>query len=224
MAGAIGTPGAVNETCFPYELTSIPVKFEDITLTGNLVFPINATAPTQVVKQVDFSSAPFTYFGTSYSTWSVSTDGWIAPQVITGVQNLNRTAPKYGATLVGPIAVFWGALYTPPNSGIFYQRMPGAGGRPGYWVIQWQHSYDLNDLYTPPYGKDDMNFEAKLFDDGVIEFHFGTMVSGNPGNFATGLSKTSWIESPREDRALPIGINSKFMTSAVAWRFTPGTW
>ena len=36
--GAMGTPGAENDTCFDYSLSKIPVAFEDITATGTPLF------------------------------------------------------------------------------------------------------------------------------------------------------------------------------------------
>ena len=64
----------------------------------------------------------------------------------------------------------------------------------------------------------------KLFDTGVIEFHYGTMTSGNvtaTGFRANGNTATIWLEQKSGAAALPIGINQPVIEPNTAYRFVP---
>jgi hypothetical protein len=226
--GAIGTPGAVNESCSGYQMLSIPSAFEDISSSGTAVF-VPGTITDAVASNLDLSSASFPYFGASRSAWTISPNGWLAPGFGWGSGKVAKTVPGAafpGLTApppIGAIAVFWTDVkVTNSTANVFYQRRTSSRGRPAYWVIQWSHF-----SYVTASPADDLNFEAKLFDDGVIEFHYATMKSGTTGNFGTGMRSTTWIESTSADRALPVGINSAYltpyMTSNLAIRYTPTT-
>jgi hypothetical protein len=89
-----------------------------------------------------------------------------------------------------------------------------------YTIISWQD--------FAIYGQSPNNhlyFQEKLFDTGVIEFHYGVM---DPGPFvpptftqARGSSATVWIERPDGTGALAASINAPNVLANTAWRFTP---
>ncbi|MGA9521097.1 MAG: lamin tail domain-containing protein, partial [Myxococcaceae bacterium] len=62
MNGAIGTPGAANETCFAYDLSRIAVNYTDISKSGTAAFTPGADLDS-VRAQISFGNNPFTYFG-----------------------------------------------------------------------------------------------------------------------------------------------------------------
>jgi hypothetical protein len=164
-------------------------------------------------------SPPFTYFGTAYDVWTVNSNGFITPGSHTDIGTANKLKPSTTAP-VGTIAPFWDDLAQNNMAGAnaFYQRMPAARGRLAHWVVQWSHF-----RYWTSSPVDDLNFQIKLFDDGVIEFHYATMFSGTTSNYGAGLSATTWLENPAGTLALPIGISTSYLTSNVAWRYTPTT-
>jgi hypothetical protein len=212
--GDIGTPGGRNETCFPYRLDPVPVDYEDISATGTaeLLFGSQLDEDEAILN---LASYPFPIFGTPVQTLILSANGFVVNgPTSTHATPTNKAFPSSNTNFgpVGAIAPFWDDLQASgfPDANVYFQRMPASKGRPGHWIVQWQH---VTRKVTP---MDDLNFQVKLFDDGTIEFHFATM-----NGTRTGISATSWLESPAGDLALPVGINSDFMTSNVAWRYTP---
>jgi hypothetical protein len=216
-AGAVGTPGAPNETCYPYSLVSIPVAFRDISTTAT---PLFAASWNDTGVQVDISAAPLSYFGGAPSpTMRVVSNGWILLGTSTLSSLTNKTGPT-SSTPVGTIAVFWDDLQQAswPNSNVFVQRMnPGQDTAvpAGHWIVQWNAVNHYNKV------GDDLNFQAKLFDSGVIEYHYAGMTSGSSLNYADGNSATLWLEHPTGASALPIGINQPVIQPFTAYRFTP---
>ena len=81
-------------------------------------------------------------------------------------------------------------------------------------IFEWYRVEQLND-------GDDMTFEVKLFDNGIIEFHYATMVSGSSSNWANGGGATRWIENPAGTQAMPISVNEPTVQPNTAFRFTP---
>jgi hypothetical protein len=71
---------------------------------------------------------------------------------------------------------------------------------------------------SPP---DDLNFEVKLFEDGVIEYHYGDLISGTADDYANGNSATVWLEQPDGGQALVLGINQAIIRPHTGYRFIP---
>ena len=73
------------------------------------------------------------------------------------------------------------------------------------------------------YAIDELDFQVKLFDDGVIEFHYGRMASGSYTRRATGINTVTWLENPAGTQALV--INARSVTPGIsphsAFRFSP---
>ncbi len=222
----VGTPGEENETCFPYSLQPIPVDYRDVSVTG---FPLVVTGTSLDSVNVRLPlGRPFTYFGQTFTNdLTVNTNGYVTFQQPnnTNAGTSNKTAPSAPTTTTavpsGTIAANWDDLNGTMSAGhnMFAQRFePGADAAnpKGHWVIQWHHFTHWN--VSPA---DDMNFQIKLFDDGVIEFHYAEMVSTAATQYANGNSSTIWLEHPAGTSALPIGINQPVLTPHSAYRFTP---
>lgn len=224
-AGSVGTPGATNESCFPYVLTSIPAAYDDISATGTSLL---APEPEGIVDEVVGTAGltmPFTYFGVPYSALTVSSNGWISATTQTSATFTNKAAPGSG-TPRGVIAVYWDDLINnvavgPAVGTAFAKRATD------HHVIQWNRMSPFRSL-TAPFTENsgDLNFQAKLFDTGVIEFHYAGMVDA-PGGCSTcpaanGASATVWLELPDGGAALPVSINTPDgVAPNSAWRFTP---
>jgi len=208
----VGTPGAANETCFNYSVTSIPVSFFDISTTGTRV---PHTSTDDNTKTVDLGSDPVTVFGMQASSLAICTNGWIHPGSTTSTTYTNQTTPST-TSIIGTVAPFWDDL-TISGGGVYYKRVaanedpanPGA-----HWIVQFQHVTHLG-------AGDNLNFEVKFFDTGVIEYHYAAMSSGSSSNYGTGSSATVWLERPDGSAALPININDGLIRPNTGYRFTP---
>lgn len=209
-----GTPGRANEACFPYVVTEIPVDFVDVSASSTPLFSVDSFNEwdAEVVTQ---AIAPFPYFGQPYTTLHISTNGWLSVVPTTSSADSNKTRPTTSEPF-GTIAPFWDDLannLTLPSttSNAFVSR------RPNFTVVQWNRV----DHWSFIVNNDEMTFEVKLFDNGVIEFHYGAMISGTTSNFANGNSATRWIENPEGTAALPISVNQPTVLPNTAFRFTP---
>lgn len=214
----VGTPGAANETCFEYALTPIPVAYEDISASGTPLI-IGSDSVDDSFDVVELS--PFPYFGQPRTQFTISTNGWIAPGAKSSSYLSNKTTPNSTTEPVGAIAPFWDDLDfggpARPDANVYVAR------RATYTIVSWHHAGHNSSL------SDDINFEVKLFDNGVIEFHYGTMVNTSAtGRYAEGASATAWLERPSgTPAALPIIRNTtassaaRFLAPNSAFRFTP---
>ncbi len=213
QAGSTGTPGAANDSCFPYRLTSITPAYEDISTTGTKLFD-GATSADFDDKVVNVTLSPaFPYFGSPVTAVSVSTNGFIAMRTTTNAQLNNKSLPSATAP-TGTVAPFWDNLNrkaTAADGSVYTRRMNG------YQVVQWHH-YGADETAGVT---DDLNFQVKLFDDGKIEFHYAQMRNGGAADTTDGSSATVWLEAPGGYAALPISINQSLPRQNTAWRFTP---
>lgn len=205
--GQIGSPGALNPSCFGYTVNPIAVAYEDISGTGTPQFSsgwdddyVTVTLPT-----------PFTYFQMPQSSLTVSTNGWITFSSQTSSYLSNKTTPDSYDPL-GTVAPFWDDMHDNPAltgpSNVFTARATD------HFTIQWSHVTHYN-------AGDDLNFELKLFDNGNIEVHYASMVSGSTSHYADGNSATVWIENPAGEAALPVQVEAGTIQPNTAYRFTP---
>jgi hypothetical protein len=210
MNGALGTPGAKNERCYPYDLSPIREDWEDISGFGTGLF---SQYSYDNYLRVDLSSAPFNFFGVPRSAIWVDTNAQLAFADPLSSRWSNPTTPG-SASPAGALAPFWSDLTVEASpSQVYVARIPDIGGSGGHWIIQYAHvSY---------YYGEDLNFEVKLFDDGTIEFHYDVMTSGSYGNYANGNAATIWMCAPDFHSALPIGIDQAVIAPNSAYRFTP---
>jgi len=216
QTGSIGTPGARNDSCFGYSLASITPAFEDISATGQKLF--TGTEPGAYDdKYVVVPLAPaFPWFGATYSSLTVNTNGWVSVVPFTNAGQVNKDAPAAATTSApaGTIAIFWDDIDKKTSSvdGSVYTEQ-----KTGYRIIQWHHYGKWSSAGT----FDDLNFEIKLFDTGVIEFHYAKMQNGGLVETSDGSGATIWIERSDGSSALPISINQSMPRENTAWRFTP---
>lgn len=216
-----GTPGSNGEgACIGYTMETIPVKFKDISSTGGA---IAVSSLDDSIGTLDVSSNPVRVFGATTNTVAVSTNGWLVAKAYSGSSNLsNKVSPDTDAPDVGGvIAPFWDDLRflsARPGSALLAQRF-NAGADPNeplaYWVIQWNKI----ERYT---AVDDLTFQVKLFDNGNIEYHYATMMSGSSLNYGNGNSATVWLEADgaAPARALVFSVNRPAIRSNMAIRFT----
>lgn len=205
----VGTPGAANETCFEYALTPIPGDFEDLSTDGTEIL---ASASDYYGIGTLPLPATFPYFGQPQTEVNVSMVGFLTfgPPLTDAFDNTNDTAPG-SPEPNGVVAPFWDQLVRNTNGHLYMAR------RGTYTVISWQ---DFRIYATTS----SLNFQVKLFDDGAIEFHYGSFSgpSGSSADRATGSSATSWIERLDGSGALPININTAGgIQPNSGWRFTP---
>ena len=173
----------------------------------------------------DLDGAPFPYFGTPQSKVTLSTNGWIVfKQDLTSSYTVNETVPALDNGPLGTLAVFWDDLSSRTGStsaNVFADRRPASGTRPGHWIFQWE-DWTRDRTAADAAKQDRLRFQAKLFDDGVIEYHYDTMtVVDATKNYATGKEATIWIERPTGGAALAVGINQSVIAPHTAYRFTP---
>lgn len=212
----LGSPG-VERGCFPYKLLSIPSKYVDISDAGTPL-PNGENVMTPVTLGVTGDPLPV-IFGAAAPVISVNTAGYVRVGSLTSGTYVNKTVA--GSSNAGSIAPFWDDLDANlANAGVYWKKFE-AGEDPAtparHWVVQWAH-------YSYWIGTDDMNFEAKFFEDGVIEYHYGTMVSSSSSNYALGTSATVWLENPAGTQALVVNINTAFPAPILpntAYRFVP---
>ncbi|MFO0599592.1 MAG: hypothetical protein U0228_30075 [Myxococcaceae bacterium] len=222
----LGTPGTVG-SCFGYRVSSIPSRYVDISDAGTPLlvsgFPIDGKTVAVTLAATGSDPAPLG-FGVRQPVVSMSNDGWMVWGSTTSTNFSNETYPNSGAP-TGALAPFWDdleAAVTTTRSPEMYWKRFNLNEDPvttaPHWVFSWHH---MSHYYSSGKGADDLNFEVKLFEDGTIEYHYGTMVSGTTSNYANGNSATVWLENPAGTIALSQSVNQPVVAPNTAWRFTP---
>ncbi|MDP1823566.1 MAG: hypothetical protein Q8L48_09995 [Archangium sp.] len=216
----LGTPGSDPGCGFAYSLQVIPSKFVDISDAGTPL--LNGVAATEYPAPINLAPnvgdpAPVA-FGVARPQVTMMGNGYLMWGTVAVSAWSNRTLAS--ATNAGSVAVFWDDLDSPNPDSEMYWKHFAANEDPAtpqqHWVFQWKaFSYWL----TSP--ADNMNFELKLFESGVIEYHYGSMVSGSTSNYAAGTSATAWLENPAGTQALVISINQQLIRPNTAFRFVP---
>jgi len=209
-AGALGTPGAANETCAPYLVTPISGAFRF------------GPAGSEILSTIDSDSGygkvtlpvPFRYFGTSYTSFDLSTDGFIAFGVTLASSHLSNNTAVAVTAPNGVVAPFWDDLERKPT------------GRQAMWreidrtIVSFESFEPWDELDSV------LHFQVHLIDSGVIEFHYGpistTSTVQSEINRITGSSATLWIEKVDGTLAVPWGVNrTGAVTPNSGLRFTP---
>lgn len=209
----LGTPGALS-SCFA-RMSVIPEAFHEISGTGTLMPFTSWDDQTQTLS---LASAPITLQGVTVTQVTVGTNGFITATATTTSGITNKLYPSSTAPL-GTLAVFWDDLNrgSSGTGGIYSQRF-GAGEDPAtpapHWIIEWKN-------YTHYAAGDTLDFQAKLFDDGTVEYHYATMTSGSTSNYAAGSSATIWLENADGTGALPFSLDQPNITPHMAIRFRP---
>lgn len=210
MPQQLGNPGA-DASCFP-RASAISGSFYEIATTGTQLTPND---PDDGVATIDISSAPLTIEGQTITTLTACTNGFIVTGTSTNTAYTNKSAPSTSAPL-GTIAPFWDDLrfISRTGEGLFYRRM-AAGDDPQnplpHWIVEWKNIEHYN-------SGDDLSFQVKFFDSGVIEYHYATMTPGST-NYANGSSATVWLENLAGTAAQPFSINQPNITPNSGVRF-----
>ena len=215
-----GSPGSDPGCGFGYSLQVIPSKFVDISDGG--VALLNGATADSIAVAVNLAPnasdpAPLA-FGVRRPIVSMGGNGYLLWGTYTTSSDVNSIVVS--ATNPGPVAVFWDDLDgLLPESEMYWKHF-AANEDPAtpqqHWVFQWKaFSYWLS------FPSDNLNFEAKLFESGVIEYHYGSMVSGTSANAARGSSATVWLENPAGTQALVSSINQALVRPNTALRFVP---
>ncbi|MGV3624576.1 MAG: hypothetical protein ACO1OB_27400, partial [Archangium sp.] len=212
----LGTPGCNAGCGFPYTLKPIPVHYVDIS-DGGVVIGATADNGLGIATFGPDGGSPLPkLFGTPISRLSISANGYMLTSIETTGANENKVVAS--STRAGSVAVFWDDLKAGVG-GNTYWKLFEPGEDPltpaRHWIVQWKkYTYWTG-------GPDDMNFEAKLFEDGTVEYHFGVMTSGSSLNYANGNSATVWLENPAGTQALVVGASQPVIAPNTAYRFTP---
>ena len=180
------------------------------------------------IDVVDLSSAPVPFFGVPRARMQVSTNGFLTfdtADASPSNYHPSSTPSTTDSNLV--LAVFADDLIanTPgfANARPYVKRV-AQGEDPfataPHWIVQWHHvSY-----FTTLALRDDYNFQVKLFDDGVIEYHFGAMLSSTSSQYGSGASAITWLENATGTQALYVNTlssNSPGISPRSAFRFVP---
>jgi hypothetical protein len=158
---------------------------------------------------------PFRLYGRDYTMAWVSTNGWLAlgPPSVSNPADSNVAIPN--AFLPNRlIAPFWDDLWINGNEGgIWYQTFDDS-----ILIIEWYHARRKG---CKPCS---LNFEAKLFRSGAIEFHYAGIDAGDQ-RYDVGMSATVGIENYTGTVGLQYLYNGdpfgNLLESGRAIRFVP---
>lgn len=210
-AGAIGTPGAKNESCAPYSITSIAGGF--------LPAPAGSEILTSITSDDGHGVAtlpvPFTYFGTAFTTFSLSTNGFITFGGTLTTSNFTNNAVVATTEPNGTVAVFWDDLVRDTGKNAMWRLADRT-------VISWENFRLISTLAT----NTRINVQLHLLDTGALEFHYGTLATTLPAQATIdrvgGNSATVWLERPDGVVAVPWRINQlNGVVPNSGVRFTP---
>ncbi|MBX5482059.1 MAG: lamin tail domain-containing protein [Myxococcaceae bacterium] len=194
-----GTPGAANPECPGYAMTgSIAPNFESIAATGTKVMFDNTDDDIATITL----PSPVILDGVAFNQLVVSTNGYISlDPTFTCSDQYCFSTPKKALdptkAPVGLIAPFWADIDTTAHGGVYWERkVPGVTPNDGYTVVSWENVHRFDEP------TDDLSFQVKFFDNGNIEFHFGTF------NGEDGTRSVTWVEHASGDAAFIFNIDS----------------
>ncbi|MDP2271892.1 MAG: hypothetical protein Q8N23_31370 [Archangium sp.] len=225
MPQQLGRPGFDQGCVFPYAKSSIAPGFFDISVVGT---GLSFVEDNNGLASLSLTAAPVPFFGDAQTSMVVSINGYLSfdETSVLGTQLFTSTLPATADTN-SVVAVFADDLQlnrvTYPDSNVYLKRV-GPGEDPfaaaPHWIVQWHR---VSHSTTTVASRDDLNFQAKLFDDGVIEYHFAELRSTSSTQYGSGTSSVTWLEAPGGTSALVINANSTSpgISPHTAFRFTP---
>jgi len=179
------------------------LDYVDISSTGTLVTDI-AGSDDGLSSEISLGSN-FDYFGTTYNSLKICTNGWIT-------LNPSESSTAYSNTSIpnagGPtamIAPFWDDLEYNVSAGIYYEDMG-------------DHFIVMFDNYPRLGGTNNKNFEIKLFyATGIIEFHYDYMD-------VTSDTPTVGVQNETQDVGVQIYYSGsgEIISSYIAFQLQPG--
>jgi hypothetical protein len=189
----LGTPGA-SGSCYPYGMSSIPGSFENLATTGTVL--LGSASAYDGIGTFPLP-APFPYFGVTYNSFNLSMCGFLTfgPALTAAYDRKGDALPSSSAPN-GVAAIFWDQIVRNSGGNIYTQRMSN------YTIVSWQNFRIYGQFSTS------LSFQIKLFDNGTIEYHYGTMDPGtSPPDRTRGSAATVWIEKEDGASALPYSIH-----------------
>lgn len=220
-----GTPGRDIGCGFPYALASCTPGYFDISDGGT---PLMSNLDDEIAV-VDLASAPVPFSGVPRTALQVSTNGFAtfdSSPADPSNYHSSATPSTTDSNLV--LAVFADDLFGNPllpGTQVYAKRV-SLGEDPfasaPHWIVQWQHFSYFTFIGSSTSLADDYNFQIKLFDDGVIEYHYQQMVSTSSSQYGSGRSAVSWLEG-ENGTALTINALSSIpgILPRSAFRFVP---
>lgn len=218
-----GTPGRDTGCGFPYALSSRPPGYFDISASGTPLM----TDLNDAIATVSLAAAPVPYFGVARTSLQVSTNGFATfeTRAASATNYVSSSTPSltdsnlllavFADNLTANLASF-------PDAQVFSRRV-GPNEDPfaaaPHWIVQWHHfSYR-----TTGTSLDNYNFQVKLFDDGVIEYHYDAMESVTSSQYAAGTSAVTWLENETGSQVLLVNALSTTpgISPRSAFRFVP---
>ncbi|MFZ5439677.1 MAG: hypothetical protein ACOZQL_06695 [Myxococcota bacterium] len=223
-AGFFGTPGSDTGCGFPFALSSTTFGYYDISTSGT---PLVRSDFDDEINVVDLTPAPFPWLGTARTSVQVSTNGFATFDTAAASSSnyMSITTPStsdsnnmlsiFGDDLSDNLLFADAQIYAKrvaPNEDP-YAAAP-------HWIIQWHHWSHYASLGT---SADDLNFQIKLFDDGVVEYHFAKMRSQTSLAYGSGSSAVTWLENATGTAALRINVQATTpgLSPYSAFRFVP---
>ncbi len=199
-SGQRGSPGAANESCFPYTLQPAPANgFTPIGATGTRLTSISAHDTYQSVTL----GRPVNLFGQPRSQLWVSAEGFVSFVSISESHYSNPTTVTT-SNPNGVLAAFWDDL-NPGSGNVYWQQFdpdatPASGDE--YTVISWENWRVLSGGA--------LNFQIVIREGtGDIEYHYGAMSSTDTGGARSlGSSATTWLENEAGTAAISYNVNS----------------
>jgi hypothetical protein len=197
-------------------------------------FDISNTAPLSFVDEDDgvaslsLAAAPVPFFGVPQTSVAASINGYLSfdePSVVPA-QYFAETVPSATNTNSVLAVLATNLQLNKENftdSNLFFRRI-GANEDPAaaapHWIVQWHHVSAVTPTLTL---RDDLSFQVKLFDDGVIEYHYAQLNSGSGVQHGSGLKSVTWLEAPGGTSALVHNAysSSPGLAPRTAIRFTP---
>lgn len=207
--GQFGSPGSPNQSCFPYEAPApSSAAFSSLAGTGTLVTLSDLDDGVAVVQL----PRPIRTFGATISSLTIGANGGVLPYADSSFTFSNKSTPN-GSSPVFVVAPFWDDLHGGKNTGLsaLYWRQDTSGDV----TISWERWSFFSASATNPA---DLNFQVVLFENGNIEFRYGTMTgTGSMAQRALGSEATVWVDIG--PAAAPFSINAPNVVPNSAIRY-----
>ncbi len=236
-----GTPGEPVEPCWSYRLEQIAYDPVDVLGSGTPLFINSVSNPRWRALPLD---PPLPVFDRVYEEVQLGVNGYIAFEQHTTDNVAMSTHREPRITLPNAALVPYGTSFTwrsspaatvRPDQAILYRRVePGelGPGSPGQRVFAWNRMQHLSDSTASTSTQSDVSFQVRLFDDGVMEIHYGFMRNGSTwsslnqthteNHYGDGGAGPSWLENPSGTEALVINLaTSGGLQPFTGYRFTP---
>ncbi|HWV38598.1 MAG TPA: lamin tail domain-containing protein [Vulgatibacter sp.] len=174
--------------------------YSDISLVAGAEL-IGSGADTTMVDLTFANGFEFPFFGATYDTVRISTDGFLTFDTAASTASTNTALPNTTNARVH-LAPFWDNLHT-RDSGRVYAAEVGAD-----YVIQWTNMSMTTGSRAAsggdPAEEHNLNFQVVLHADGTFEYRYGMML-GLPGGVTNASCHPNTCENEANGSAATIG-------------------